>query len=475
MTSAALRQSTSPALELSAFQNRVLAIPERFDIALGGGRGGSKSFTLAILFMRHAEQFGNRARMLFVRQSFPGIVDFEATTRELFGSIYGRAASYNAASHLWRFPNNATLQLDQMENEHDFPKFQGKSYSIIGVDEAQHYPDPAPIDLLRSCLRGPAEIPTRFMLAGNPGGRGHNWLAERHMRARPWEPYLETKTKRQWVTAPSVFLDNPFINRAEYADQLTAATALDPELGRAWRDGDWSVVRGAYFAAVLDEQRVMIEDPDPAEVERPYAHYRDGWRLSLAYDHGFTAPAVCFVVGESPGLFGPGDRFFPRDSIALFAEMATNQPGSLERGMQYLVPRLADEIKALAKRWGIRPVGVADDSIFARGGSSAGAIAEEFRRCGVYWSPARKGDRVAGWERMRRLLADAGKPDRAGLFVARSCSYWWQTVPVLGRDARKPDDVDSRAPDHAADACRYGIVGRVRPPVGVTSRYRTLR
>ena len=39
--------------------------------------------------LRHAEQHGNAARMLFVRKSFPGIVDFEQTTREVFGLVYG--------------------------------------------------------------------------------------------------------------------------------------------------------------------------------------------------------------------------------------------------------------------------------------------------------------------------------------------------------------------------------------------------
>jgi hypothetical protein len=58
---------------------------------------------------------------------------------------------------------------------------------------------------------------------------------------------------------------------------------------------------------------------------------------------------------------------------------------------------------------------------------------------------------------MRRLLADAGKTDVPGLYVARSCRYWWATVPALTRDPRNPEDVDTTAPDHGADACRYGL------------------
>src|SRR5829696_9923965 len=78
-----------PTLQFTPFQERVLITPEDSDLFLGGGRGGGKSYAIAILMLRHAEQFGNAARMLFVRKSFPGIVDFEQTTRDVFGLVYG--------------------------------------------------------------------------------------------------------------------------------------------------------------------------------------------------------------------------------------------------------------------------------------------------------------------------------------------------------------------------------------------------
>jgi hypothetical protein len=56
---------------------------------------------------------------------------------------------------------------------------------------------------------------------------------------------------------------------------------------------------------------------------------------------------------------------------------------------------------------------------------------------------------------MRCLLQDAGKPDRAGLYIARHCEYFWSTVPYLARDPRRVEDLDSRGLDHGADAARY--------------------
>jgi hypothetical protein len=47
---------------------------------------------------------------------------------------------------------------------------------------------------------------------------------------------------------------------------------------------------------------------------------------------------------------------------------------------------------------------------FARTGSGAGGIAEEFARVGVTCGPTRKADRNTGWLAIKRLLADAGSP-----------------------------------------------------------------
>jgi hypothetical protein len=126
--------------------------------------------------------------------------------------------------------------------------------------------------------------------------------------------------------------------------------------------------------------------------------------------------------------------------------------------MGYTVPVLSEEIRQMADRWTVRPEGVADDACFSNQGHGAGSIAEEFRQTGVYFIPAKKGDRRTGWEIMRRMLQDAGKPDKPGLYITRNCEYFWQTVPYLGRDPRKADDVDTKGPDHAADACRYGCM-----------------
>ena len=167
---------------------------------------------------------------------------------------------------------------------------------------------------------------------------------------------------------------------------------------------------------------------------------------------------MTYICAKSPGTKGPDGRFYSRDSIILIDELATNVPDQLNAGLQWTVPKLADAIKEMCARWDIRADGAADDAIFSRQGHQGGSITDEFRRCNVYFRPAKKADRRTGWEIMKRMLSDAGKPGVPRLYISRTCGYFSSTVPYLARDPKRTDDVDSRGPDHGTDACRYGLL-----------------
>lgn len=445
-------------LKISPFQERVLRVPEEYDLFLGGGRGGAKSATLALLDWRHIEQYAAKARALYLRLTHKGCADFISLCWDLFGPVYGAALRFNGTEGLFRFPNGGTLEVNQLESASDWAKFQGRSFTLVTPDEVGQYATPDLLDRLRSNLRGPKALPLRFAMAGNPGDLGHAWLAARYVfRAAPWQPFVEPKSERTFVYAPSTFLDNPFIDQDAYRRQLGASCPADPELLRAWLEGDWSVARGAFFASVLDESRNAI-----ARWPEIPKHRGAKWDTYLAHDFGSSAPSVTYIVVRSPGAKGPDDKWYARGSLVLVDELASNEPGNLQKGMQYTVPVLSEHIKEMCARWKVHPEGVADDAIFAKGGHGAGSIADEFRAAGVTFYPAKKADRISGWQVMRRLLQDAGKPDVPGLYIARHCEYFWATIPFLGRDPRRVEDLDSRGPDHGADAVRYGCLAESR-------------
>jgi hypothetical protein len=193
-------------LRLSPFQQRVAVIPECYDVLLGGGRGGAKSYSMAILALRHVEQYGARTRVLFIRRTYKGLADFENLTRDLFSLVYRTSATYNTTEHVWRFPNGA---------------YMGQ------------YAAPDLLDKLRSNLRGPPDIPSRCVVAPNPCDVGPHWLAKRDVFVgAPWVPFVEDCSRREWVYAPSTYRENPFIDQDAYAEQLRASCPTDPELRR---------------------------------------------------------------------------------------------------------------------------------------------------------------------------------------------------------------------------------------------------
>lgn len=81
------------------------------------------------------------------------------------------------------------------------------------------------------------------------------------------------------------------------------------------------------------------------------------------------------------------------------------------------------------------------------------SISDLFREAGVRVTPARKGPRVPRWELMKSLMANGE------FFVASRCRFWLATVPQLPRDPRRPEDIDSSANDHMADATSYLLAG----------------
>ncbi|MFP3942081.1 MAG: terminase large subunit domain-containing protein, partial [Thermoanaerobaculia bacterium] len=463
------RPTRTEPLGLTPFQERALMVPEEYDLALTGGRGGGKTYALLALALRHLEAYRAAARVLFVRRSYPALRDAEQTARELFGLVYGAAASYNASAHVWTLPGGGLLELGQLDAEADLQKYQGRSTTLLLIDELTQWPDPGLVDTLRGGLRAPRGIPVRAVFAMNPGGPGHGWCARRYVhRGRDWEPFEEPDSGRPTVRAPSTLADNPHLDRAGYEQNLRAATAHDPGLAAAWVDGDWAAARaGSFFGAVLSD-RVFV-DPWPGPGASPWwaaprdrrwgvfaresepsreLGTREGWGFYLAYDHGSAAPGVCYVLAESPGALGPDGRWYARGSIVALDEVASAQPGRPAAGLGWTTERTAEAIRAMCERWHVAPRGVADPSLFADHGGARGALSAEFRDAGVDFLPAPKLDRVAGWAKVRQMLASAadGDTDLPGLYITRRCAYALETLPTLPRDPRRPEDLDTGAP-----------------------------
>ena len=115
--------------------------------------------------------------------------------------------------------------------------------------------------------------------------------------------------------------------------------------------------------------------------------------------------------------------------------------------------------------------------------SMAPALPMKWRGEGIRWEPAQKGpgSRRQGAQLLRqRLKASRRWPmEEPGLFIFSTCRQWLRTVPIVPRDPKNPDDVDSASEDHIYDVTRYELsmprlgchADRWRCSMSVTARH----
>ena len=469
-----------PPYAYTPFQELVHSLPPGTSKFLGGGRGGAKSELIAQMVAVAAIRHGPEARILMLRKGpFKAVNDLVEGLRKQFNMRWGsKGHSYNRSEHLWTLPTDTYLEIGVLPDgrrgrEYYEEVYQGRTFTHIFADEAQVWARAEVLDLLLSNLRG--SIPTEMTLGANPGGLGHQWLAQRFVSSSdPWKLFRIEKeiriagqkieTSRTWMSCPSTYRDNPY-NGPGYRANLAASCGHDDELLKAWITGSWKISRGAFFAGVLDNPKIEIAWPDPSGW--------GGWiatdcKFWLAFDHGSAAPATCYVMAKSPGAIGPDERYYPPGSILVLDEWVCYRPSDLGLGFNWDVTQISGPILALAKRWRIEPRGVADDACFGLHGHKAGSIADEYGYEGIVWRQARKGRRAPRFLRMKRLLAACGEVEKPGLYVSKRCEYWWATVPFLVHDPADPEVVLKCATDHGLDATSYGLEGGVASG-GVTS------
>lgn len=436
------------------------------DVLYGGARGGGKTDGLLGDWLLYQNRYGGESRGIIFRRTYPELEEVEQRAVSLFRRA---GADWRGQARTFAFPNGSTLKLRYLKRDQDAENYQGHSYSWMGVDEAGSFPTPKPVDKLRATLRSAHGLPVRMRLTANPGGVGHNWLKARYVDPAPPKVPHEDETevpgggvaRVQRVYIPSTIDDNRILLRADprYWERV-AAGATSEALLKAWRFGDWDIVAGGMVDDVWSRERHVL---DPFEIPA-------GWKIDRAFDWGSSKPFSVGWWAESDGTeatLRDGSRWtWPRGTVFRIAEWY-GWNGTPNEGQKLLAVEIARGIAEREKSvpWGGRVKdGPADPSIFAvQDGKS---IADGMAMAGVRWLAADNspGSRMAGAEEIRRRLkAGLAHPmEEPGLFVFSTCAHWLRTVPVIPRDDKKPDDVDTDAEDHPWDETRYRVrsVGR---------------
>lgn len=424
-------------------QTRLLSCPV-FEVFYGGARGGGKTDGVLGDWIAHQSRYGECASGLVVRRTLVECRDMIERSRQLFGPL---GAVYREVDKSWRFPNGARLAFAYLERDADAHNYQGHSYTRIYVDEAGNFPRPDPILFLLATLRSAHGVPVGIRLTGNPGGPGHLWVRHRYIDHAPlgYQVITDARTGLQRVYIPSRVSDNPALTAGDPGYVARLKSVGSEALVRAWLEGDWSIIQGAFF----DEWSMARHVIDPFAIPEHWVRFRAG-------DWGSAKPFAFLWFAVSDGTL-PGH---PRGQLVAYREWygMEDRPNV---GLKLTVEQAADGILERQARDEKIDYSVLDPACFADHGGPS--IASRFASKGVFWQRAdnsRVGVRGAmgGWDAVRNRLI--GEDEHAMLVFFSTCRDVIRTLPALQHDARRPEDVDSEGEDHAPDAVRYACMSR---------------
>ena len=265
-------------------QTQFLGANER-EVFYGGARGGGKTYSLLIAPLRFVDKPTSRA--LLIRRSMPELRDVIFQTQQIYPKVVP-GAKFKTQENTWHFPSGARIEFGYCENLQDVLRYQGQSYSWIGVDELPQYGSPDVWHFLRSSLRSAdTSIPLHMRATGNPGNIGSRWVKELFIEpakpntrfAEKVEYELEGKTLSTEITRkfiPASVWDNPYLTQD---GSYIAMLASLPEVKRKqFLYGDWDVVEEGAFPD-FDRSTHVVE---PFEVPH-------GWTKIRAADFGFSS------------------------------------------------------------------------------------------------------------------------------------------------------------------------------------------
>lgn len=431
------------------------------EVFYGGARGGGKTESSIGDWLEHSNRYGEAAVGIFFRRHFKQLEEVIARTKQIFSKI--GATYFELPKAEWVMPGGGRLKFRYLERDSDAEEYQGHSYTRIYVEEVTNFPSPRPINLLRATLRSGTGVPCCIRLTGNPGGPGHHWVKKRYIDPAPnglkilFESFADPRTgdtiSEERVFIPSKVSDNPKVGTS-YVGNLHQSALGDPMLLRAWLDGDWNIIQGAYFDCW--DPKLHVVPPDTYRFIPPHAQrFRSlDWGTARPFSVGW------YAIGDGkwrhPDLKNP----FPKDAFIKYREWygSTGQP---DVGLRLSPETVARGIitRQLLAQENIE-YGVADPSIFIN--STGISIAEVMARCACFW---RRGDnkRIPGWTEFRhRLLGTQwlGSELVPMLYFAANCEDSIRTIPILQHDESNIEDVDSESEDHAGDETRYAIMAR---------------
>jgi hypothetical protein len=251
-----------------------------------------------------------------------------------------------------------------------------------------------------------------------------------------------------------------------------------PELVRAWLEGDWNVITGAYFPEFSTGKHVL----EPFEIPEHWLRFKSG-------DWGTASPFCILWHTVSDGYQVPNGPYLPSGAIITYREFY-GWNGNPNQGLRWPAARVAQHIvkmETIANDNGVTrkervTYGVIDPAAYKQDGGPS--VAESMAVHGAFFRKA-DNQRINGWNQVReRLCGEDGDPEKENgvgtpmWYVFKTCVHIIRTLPAMQHDLNNPEDADTDGEDHAPDALRYGLMSRPwrrKKPANDTKPIKTLQ
>lgn len=431
-----------------------------FEVFFGGARGGGKTEGSLGDWLIHSATYGEKAVGIFFRRELVQLSETIDRAKRLY---YPIGAKYKDQAKEFTMPGGGRLKFAYLDHDEDAEKYQGHEYTRIYIEEATNFPDPTPIRKLFACLRTSNDVPVGMRLTGNPGGPGHLWVKARYidpcpagMKVIETQEEIEIDGELQTITLDRVFIpsrlkDNPKLLKSNPRYTLQLKAAGNENLVKAWLDGNWDVIDGAFFSEWDRAKHVLPYYEWIHRIPRNAVKFR-------AMDWGSAKPFSIGWYAISDGTWG-----LPRGALLKYREWYG--ASDIDKGLKLEASQVARGIREReAEAKDVIKYGVADGQIFARDGGPS--IAETMSIAGVSWRRADK-SRKAGAEQLHhRLVGIDGVPM---LYFLDTCIDTIRTIPALQHDSTDAEDVNTKQEDHAYDETRYACMSRPWIPKPNTS------
>ena len=417
-------------------QTNFLAASER-EVFYGGARGGGKSYAMLIDPLRYCDKQHHRA--LLLRRSMPELRDMINHSQRLYSKAYP-GTKWREQEKEWRFPSGARIEFGYAENLTDVLRYQGQSYTWIGVDELPQYPTPEIYNFLRSSLRSiDPEIPVFMRATGNPGNIGSGWVKDMFIDpsepGKPFDVIVDTMIGEKKITRrfiPAKLYDNPYLTQTD--DYLIMLSSLPEVQRKQFLEGDWNAFENSAFP----EFDPLIHVTEPFEIPR-------NWHRFRTCDWGYSSPACCLwiAIDFDNNLWVYREFYTRRMTADIFAKKILEI--EIDEYIRY---------------------GVLDSSTWARRGDVGPSIAETMIKEGCKWRPSDRSprSRINGKLELHKRFSIRERTEEPSLKIFNTCRNLLRTLPLLPVDKNNPEDVDTNVEDHAYDALRYGAMSRPLHP-----------